>query len=72
MTSFFSGYLLIEMLYSLNGMGLLSYTSIINRDYSVIFASLCIFSLIGLVMNLISDIIYMIVDPSIDFDKKNL
>ncbi|WP_455474284.1 microcin C ABC transporter permease YejB [Bartonella sp. B30(2025)] len=72
MTSFFSGSLLIELLYSLNGIGLLSYTSIVNRDYSVVFASLYIFSLIGLVVSLMSDIVYMLVDPRIDFDKKDL
>ncbi|ENN92636.1 microcin C ABC transporter permease YejB [Bartonella schoenbuchensis] len=72
MGSFFSGSLLIEMLYSLNGMGLLSYTSIVNRDYAVVFACLYIFSLIGLVVSLISDIIYMLVDPRIDFDRKDL
>ncbi|WP_455480945.1 microcin C ABC transporter permease YejB [Bartonella sp. B12(2025)] len=72
MASFFSGSLLIEMLYSLNGMGLLSYVSIVNRDYSVVFASLYIFSLIGLIVSLISDIVYMLVDPRIDFDKKDL
>ncbi|MCZ2328075.1 microcin C ABC transporter permease YejB [Bartonella sp. F02] len=72
MGSFFSGSLLIEMLYSLNGLGLLSYTSIVNRDYPVVFASLYIFSLIGLIVSLISDIIYMCVDPRIDFDKKDV
>ncbi|MCZ2203375.1 microcin C ABC transporter permease YejB [Bartonella sp. A05] len=72
MGSFFNGSLLIEMLYSLNGLGLLSYTSIVNRDYSVVFASLYIFSLIGLIVSLISDVIYMLVDPRIDFDKKDL
>ncbi|AQX17901.1 microcin C transport system permease protein [Bartonella sp. CDC_skunk] len=72
MGSFFSGSLLIEMLYSLNGIGLLSYTSIVSRDYSVVFASLYIFSLIGLIISLISDVVYMMVDPRIDFDKKDL
>ncbi|AGF74056.1 ABC dipeptide transporter, inner membrane subunit DppB [Bartonella australis AUST/NH1] len=72
MGSFFSGSLLIEMLYSLNGMGLLSYTSIVDRDYSVVFATLYIFSLIGLVISLISDIVYMFVDPRIDFDERDL
>ncbi|ENN94216.1 microcin C ABC transporter permease YejB [Bartonella bovis] len=72
MGSFFSGSLLIEMLYSLNGMGLLSYTSIVNRDYAVVFACLYIFSLISLVVSLISDIVYMLVDPRIDFGKKDL
>ncbi|KEG21132.1 microcin C ABC transporter permease YejB [Bartonella bacilliformis] len=72
MGSFFSGSLLIEMLYSLNGMGFLSYTSIVNRDYSVVFSTLYIFSLIGLIVSLISDIIHMLIDPRIDFDKREL
>ncbi|MBH9986713.1 microcin C ABC transporter permease YejB [Bartonella sp. W8098] len=70
--SFFTGSLLIEMLYSLNGMGLLSYTSIVNRDYPVVFGSLYIFSLIGLVVSLISDLTYMLVDPRIDFEKRDV
>lgn len=70
--SFFTGSLLIEMLYSLNGMGLLSYTSIVNRDYPVVFGSLYIFSLIGLIVALISDLTYMLVDPRIDFEKRDV
>jgi microcin C transport system permease protein len=59
--------LLIETIFSLDGLGLLSYESIINRDYPVVFASLYIFGLIGLLVTLISDLTYMWVDPRIDF-----
>tara|TARA_Y100000590_G_scaffold364139_1_gene422319 strand:+ start:73950 stop:75017 length:1068 start_codon:yes stop_codon:yes gene_type:complete len=70
--SFFTGSLLIETIFSLDGLGLLSFESIVNRDYAVVFASLYIFSLIGLVINLISDLIYHWIDPRIDFDKREL
>ena len=65
----FTGSLLIEIIFSLNGMGLLGYEAIITRDYPVIFGSLYIFTLLGLVLKLISDITYSIVDPRINFDK---
>ncbi len=63
----FTGSLLIEIIFSLDGLGLLGYESIINRDYPVIFATLFLFTLLALMLNLISDIIYTIVDPRIDF-----
>ena len=65
---FFSGSLLIEVIFSLDGLGLLGFESTITRDYPVMFASLYIFTLIGLVIRLISDITYTIVDPRIDFE----
>ena len=65
--AFFTGSLLIETIFSLDGLGLLSYESIINRDYPVVFANLYIFGLIGLLVTLISDLTYMWVDPRIDF-----
>ncbi|WP_104732511.1 microcin C ABC transporter permease YejB [Helicobacter salomonis] len=67
---FFSGSLLIEIIFSLDGLGLLGFESIVNRDYPVVFASLYIFTLLGLVVNLISDLTYSIVDPRIDFEKR--
>ncbi|CAM2875561.1 microcin C ABC transporter permease YejB [Helicobacter felis] len=67
---FFSGSLLIEVIFSLDGLGLLGFESIVNRDYPVVFASLYIFTLLGLVVNLISDLTYSFVDPRIDFDKR--
>jgi microcin C transport system permease protein len=68
--AFFTGSLLIETIFSLDGLGLLSYESIINRDYPVVFASLYIFGLIGLVVTLISDLTYMWIDPRIDFNAR--
>ena len=68
--AFFTGSLLIETIFSLDGLGLLSYESIINRDYPVVFASLYIFGLLGLVVTLISDLTYVLVDPRIDFESR--
>ena len=71
-SAFFTGALLIETIFSLDGLGLLSFESIINRDYAVVFASLYIFSFIGLIINLISDLLYHWIDPRIDFEKRQL
>lgn len=71
-SAFFTGSLLIEMIFSLDGLGLLSFESIINRDYPVVFANLFIFSLMGLVANLISDLTYTWVDPRIDFESRRV
>ena len=65
----FTGALLIEVVFSLNGLGLLGYEAIMTRDYPVIFGTLYIFALIGLVLKLVSDITYSVVDPRINFDK---
>ncbi len=65
----FTGSLLIEVIFSLNGMGLLGYEAIMTRDYPVIFGTLYIFALLGLVLKLISDITYSLVDPRINFDR---
>ena len=70
--SFFAGSLLIETIFSLDGLGLLSFESIVNRDYPVVFANLYIFSLLGLVINLISDLTYTWVDPRIDFETREV
>ena len=66
--AFFTGALLIETLFSLDGMGLLSYESIIRRDYPVVLGTLYLFTLIGLVTKLISDLSYVWVDPRVRFD----
>ncbi len=71
-SAFFSGSLLIEQIFSLDGLGLLGFESIINRDYPVVFATLYIFSLLGLVVNLVSDFLYTIVDPRIDFESREV
>ncbi|MAI06377.1 MAG: microcin ABC transporter permease [Alphaproteobacteria bacterium TMED87] len=68
----FTGSLLIEVIFSLDGLGLLGFESIINRDYPVVFGTLFIFSLIGLAVNLLNDIMYHIVDPRIDFESRHL
>ncbi|MEQ8740359.1 MAG: ABC transporter permease subunit, partial [Hoeflea sp.] len=70
--AFFTGSLLIEQIFSLDGLGLLSFESIVNRDYPVVFATLYIFGLLGLVMTLISDLTYTWVDPRIDLDEGGL
>jgi microcin C transport system permease protein len=70
--AFFSGALLIETIFSLDGLGLLSFESIVNRDYPVVFANLYIFSLLGLVVNLISDLTYTWIDPRIDFEAREV
>ena len=69
---FFTGSLLIEVIFSLDGLGLLGYESIINRDYPVVLGTLYMFALIGLVMTLIRDIVYVYVDPRIDFEARNV
>ena len=66
----FAGSLLIETIFSLDGLGLLSFEAIVNRDYPVVFANLYIFSLIGLVVHLITDLTYSWVDPRIDFESR--
>ena len=70
--AFFSGSLLIETIFSLDGLGLLGFESVLNRDYAVVFATLYILSLLGLVVNLISDLTYTWVDPRIDFETREV
>jgi microcin C transport system permease protein len=68
--AFFTGALLIETIFSLDGLGLLGFESVLNRDYPVVFATLYIFSLVGLIVNLVSDLTYTWVDPRIDFETR--
>jgi microcin C transport system permease protein len=70
--AFFGGSLLIETIFSLDGLGLLGFESVLNRDYPVVFATLFIFSLLGLVIGLISDLTYMWIDPRIDFESREV
>jgi microcin C transport system permease protein len=70
--AFFTGALLIETIFSLDGLGLLSFESLLNRDYPVVFANLYIFALVGLLVNLISDLTYTWVDPRIDFETREV
>lgn len=70
--AFFAGSLLIETIFSLDGIGLLSFESIVNRDYPVVFANLYIFSLVGLFVGLVSDLTYTWIDPRIDFESREV
>ena len=70
--AFFGGSLLIETIFSLDGLGLLGFQSLLTRDYPVVFATLYIFSLLGLVLSLISDLTYMWIDPRIDFETRDV
>src|SRR5437773_7901796 len=70
--AFFSGSLLIETIFSLDGLGLLGFESVLNRDYPVVFGTLFIFSRVGLGVNLISDLTYMWIDPRIDFEAREV
>jgi microcin C transport system permease protein len=71
-SAFFTGSLLIENIFSLDGLGRLGYLSIINRDYPIVFGTLYIFSLIGLFVSLISDLVYTWIDPRIDFERRDV
>lgn len=71
-SAFFTGSFLIEVIFSLDGLGLLGYESVINRDYPVVFATLYIFTMIGLIVHLITDFIYTLVDPRIDFESREV
>ena len=70
--AFFAGSLLIETIFSLDGLGLLGFESVVNRDYPVVFATVYIFSLLGLLINLHSDLTYTWVDPRIDFETREV
>jgi microcin C transport system permease protein len=63
---------LIEQVFSLDGLGYLTYKSAVNRDYAVVFAALYVFTLIGLVVALLSDLIYTWIDPRIDFEAREV
>jgi microcin C transport system permease protein len=68
--AFFTGSLLIETLFSLDGLGLLSYESVLKRDYPVVMGTLFLFTLIGLFTKLITDLAYVWVDPRVKFEGK--
>jgi microcin C transport system permease protein len=67
--AFFAGSVLIETLFSLDGLGLLSYESIIRRDYPVVLASVYLLTLIGLGIKLLADLLYVLVDPRVQFGQ---
>lgn len=68
----FTGVLLIEVIFSLNGLGLLGFEAIMTRDYPIVFGTLFVFTLLGLLMQLITDITYTLVDPRIDFESREV
>jgi len=68
----FTGALLIEIIFSLDGLGLLGFEAVIKRDYPIMFASLFFFTLLGLIMKLIGDLTYMLIDPRIDFEARDV
>ena len=69
--AFFTGSLLVETIFSLDGLGRMSYDAVINRDYPIVFANIYIFALIGLAVNLVSDLLYTVIDPRIDFERRS-
>ena len=68
----FTGSLFIEIIFSLDGLGLLGFEAALNRDYPVMFGSLYFFSLLGLIMSLVGDLMYMVIDPRIDFESREV
>ena len=68
----FTGAMLIEIIFSLDGLGLLGFEAVINRDYPVMFGTLYFFTLLGLILNLIGDLMYHVVDPRIDFEARTV
>ena len=68
----FTGSLLIEVIFSLDGLGLLGFEAALNRDYPVVLGTLYVFTLMGLILNLIGDLMYTIIDPRIDFESREV
>ncbi len=68
----FTGALLTEVIFSLDGIGLLGFEATLNRDYPVMFGILFFFSLIGLLLHLVGDLAYVVVDPRIDFESREV
>ena len=68
--AFFAGALIVETVFSLDGLGLLGFESVVSRDYPVVLGTLYIFGLMGLVVKLLSDLMYVWIDPRIDFDRR--
>ena len=68
----FTGSLLIEVIFSLDGLGLLGFEAALNRDYPIVLGALYVFTLIGLIMNLIGDMMYVVIDPRIDFESREV
>lgn len=69
---FFVGNLFIEIIFNLDGLGLLGFEAIVQRDYPVIFGTLFLFTLLGLILRLVSDVLYQVIDPRINFDARGV
>jgi microcin C transport system permease protein len=67
---FFGGSLIIETIFSLDGLGRLGFEAAVSRDYPVIFGTLFFFGLMGLLMGILSDLMYVWIDPRIDFERR--
>ena len=67
----FTGAVLIEVIFSLHGIGLLGFEAVVTRDYPVVFGTLFVFTLLGLVAQLVTDIVYTLIDPRIDFESRS-
>jgi len=67
----FSSSMLIEIIFSLDGLGLLGYEALVNRDYPVMFGTLFVFTFLGLIMGIIGDVMYTVIDPRIDFERRD-
>jgi microcin C transport system permease protein len=68
---FFGGSLIIETLFSLDGLGRLGFEAAVARDYPVVFGTLYAFSLLGLIIGIVTDLTYVLIDPRIDFESRN-
>ena len=68
----FTWSLLIDVIFSLDGLGMLGFEAALNRDYPVVLGTLFVFTLMGLILNLIGDLMYMIIDPRIDFESREV
>ena len=68
----FTGSLLIEVIFSLDGLGLLGFEAGIDRDYPIMFGTLYMFTLLGLILHIISDVTYTLIDPRIDFESREV
>jgi len=69
---FFTGSLLIEAIFSLDGLGLLGFEAVLNRDYPIVLGTLYVFTLMGLVIQLVGDLTYTLIDPRIDFESREV
>ena len=67
----FTGALLIEVIFSLDGLGLLGFEAAVNRDYPIMFGTLYLYTLVGLLLNVVSDLAYVAIDPRIDFARRD-